>query len=84
MISFKAALYALYKAELQATSDGQEERQRLREERFRAIARFKPLQAAVPSLEEAQAIARCMHTAKQAGRTRWLSLQALPATTNFT
>ncbi|MGY8826352.1 MAG: hypothetical protein ACKVJG_20885 [Candidatus Latescibacterota bacterium] len=64
LIKFKTSLHQIYEIESEVECDLEEDEERIEnievllDERLKAITLFKPLQATIPSVEEAQVIAR--------------------------
>ncbi|MFA6109021.1 MAG: hypothetical protein WDA75_09630 [Candidatus Latescibacterota bacterium] len=80
LLRFKTALHAVYEAEAKAAgAEEQEQAETLLEDRLRAITLFRPLVAAIPSLEEAQAVVRRAETKTRVVRTHRAVLGARPS-----
>ena len=74
LLRFKTALHAVYEAEAKNLEDPDDQQaadreEDLLEERLKAITLFKPLQATIPSIEEAQTIARRAEASQNVVRT---------------
>ncbi|MDA0335049.1 MAG: hypothetical protein O2782_07800, partial [bacterium] len=91
LLKFKTALHAIYEAESRVlihsrSEDESDDRDdddedAARDERLKVTAVFDPMRAAIPSMEEAQNIARRLETARSAGKNRpTLSARPTPAT----
>lgn len=78
LIRFKTALHAIYEAEAEAALEeavGTEEAiETLLDERLKAISRFNPIESTIPSIEEAQNIARRAELARNPSKPRKGSL----------
>ena len=93
LLKFKTALHAIYEAEAGAptSADNGEEGEEASDEdedggdealqeRLKVAAVFDPMRAAIPSMEEAQNIARRLEAARNAGKNRpTLAARAAPA-----
>jgi hypothetical protein len=89
LLKFKTALHALYEAQSgvpSQSSDSDSEDEDLEDyqlnDRLKVTAVFDPMRAAIPSMEEAQNIARRLAMARNAGKNRpTLSARPAPPTT---
>lgn len=80
LLRFKTALHAVYEAEAKAAGTEEEEQaETLLEDRLKAITLFRPLEASIPSLEEAQAMVRRAETKTRVVRTHRAVLGARPS-----
>ncbi|MEW6754560.1 MAG: hypothetical protein AB1505_26790, partial [Candidatus Latescibacterota bacterium] len=81
LVRFKTALHAIYESEAAAAQEDPEhpgKAQEQLEDRLRAITLFRPLDATVPSMEEAQSLARRAEAQSHPTRIRRPSLRPSP------